>query len=116
MVTFNIPADELYAVSKPAFYRLISEFEISICFNCTQMTFNLRRIAEMSKKSDRVNIMALILKYAPAERKKDMQTWLDDYFSSGIQLELFGIDYDTYSKSHQYSKALQRALDKLGKR
>ncbi len=110
MVTFNIPANQLYAVSKPVFYHLISDFEISVCFNCTQMTFNLRKIAETSKKSDRVNIMALILKYAPAERKKDMQTWLDDYFLPEIQLELFGMNCGGYSK------ALQRALDKLGKR
>lgn len=107
MVTFSFTADELYAVSKPMFYRLTPDFEISACFDCTMMTFNLRRIAETSKKSDRINIMALILKYASAECKKNMQTWLNNYFSQENQLKVFGMN------SSGYSKALLNALDKL---
>lgn len=107
MIDLTISPERLYATSKPIFFKVIPDFEISACFNCTQMFFNLRSLAKEKNKTDRIKAMAIILNYAPKDRKASMRYWLDDYFSPSMQADLFGLERSGYSK------ALENEIKKL---
>lgn len=91
MIDLTISPERLYTLSKSAFFASIPDFEISACFSCTQMFFNLRVLAKEKNKTERIKAMAIILNYAPEDKKELMRRWLDGYFSRTMQSNLFGL-------------------------
>lgn len=112
MKDFIIPADNVYYISKRAFFTLLPNCEASVVRGSRQWHFNLGRIAKDGAKRQRVEIIALIIKYAPEEQVKNVKEWLTDWFSSKMQSELFDLYVNDFSEIIP-GKQLERAINRL---
>lgn len=112
MKDFIIPADNVYYISKRAFFTLLPNCEASVVRGSRQWHFNLGRIAKDGEKRQRVEIIALIIKYAPEEQVKNVKEWLTDWFSSKMQSELFDLYVNDFSEIIP-GKRLERAINRL---
>lgn len=115
MKDFIIPADNVYYISKRAFFTLLPNCEASVVRGCSQWHFNLGRIAKDREKRQRVEIIALIIKYSPEEQVKNVKEWLTDWFSSKMQSELFDLYVNDFSEIIP-GKQLERALNRLNRK
>lgn len=91
MHEFIIQAHILYACSKKLFFRLIPDCDVNFIDGHTQMFFNLREVAEQQKKADRRKIAALVIGKCTEEHINRFVSWLSEYFSVGMQEELFDL-------------------------
>lgn len=112
MKDFIIPADSVYYISKRAFFTLLPNCEASVVCGSRLWHFNLGRIAKDGEKRQRVEIIALIIKYSPEEQVKNVKEWLTDWFSPKMQDELFDLCVNDFSEIIP-GKQLKRALNRL---
>lgn len=90
MTEIRVGADELYNLSKKAFYALIPECEISGAVGHAQFAFKMRTVASESKtKTDRRTLTAYALIGGSESDIAGFTQWLTTYFSESMQHEAF---------------------------
>ncbi len=115
MKDFIIPADNVYYISKRAFFTLLPNCEASVVRGSSQWHFNLGRIAKDGEKKQRIEIIALIITSAPEEQVKHVKEWLTDWFSPKMQDELFDLCVNDFSEVIP-GKQLERAINRLNRK
>lgn len=115
MKSFTMSADEVYYISKRAFFTLLPNCEASVVRGSSQWHFNLGRIAKDGEKKQRIEIIALIIASAPEEQVKNVKEWLTDWFSPKMQDELFDLCVNDFSEIIP-GKQLERALNRLNRK
>lgn len=115
MKEFTIQAHRLYDYSKRLFFSLVPDCEVNFVDGCSQMFLNLRMIASEQNKTQRRKIMALVISKCSEEHIKRFTEWLTDYFSAGMQEELFSLTVGAEGKIIP-DKMLEKALNNIRKR
>ncbi len=115
MQKFEIDADKLFAVSKPAFFRLVPCCDVNFVHGYSQMFLNIHKVAQEQPKGKRIETIALVLSYCNQEHIEKFKQWLIDYCSMKMQNDLFDL---TVSVGGEFicGKMLERAINKLRKR
>lgn len=115
MKEFILSADELYTISKSAFYSFIPDCEVNFVDGYTQMFFNLRKVAAKSPAKDRRKIIALVISKCSENHINRFVTWLTDYFSNKMMIDIFGLTVDAEGNIKP-EKTLEKALINIRKR
>lgn len=92
MTEIRVSAEELYNLSKKAFYTLIPECEISCTVDNAQFRLKMRAIAAKSKtKTDRRALTAYAIISSSNSDLINFTQWLSSYFSESMQHKAFDL-------------------------
>ncbi len=116
MQTFTFTAVELYALSKQVFFRKIPPCVVYFDNGRTHMEINMKEAAATQTVVNRRKTMALILKYGNGNNISELAKWLSEYFSEGMQSDLFDCRADPITGKITPGDKLFKAINTLGKR
>ncbi len=92
MTELRVDAEDLYNLSKKAFYAVIPECEISGAVGHTEFRLKMRTVASESKtKADRRTLTAYALIGSCNNDIIKFTEWLTAYFSESMQHEVFDL-------------------------